>query len=117
MKISKILITILVVVFILIIIIYSDTKRFDTTQGGYSYPYTNYTGKPFDFDTFELNSVGFRDRGGLIIQFQINCTTGMITGFIGSIALDYRVISERAIIVHQPQIACIKKGFSPQWKY
>jgi hypothetical protein len=41
----------------------------------------------------------------------------MITGFIGPIAIDYRVISERAITIHKPQNACIKKGFSPQWKY
>lgn len=109
--------TVLVLLASMIAIIISDVQRFDTTKGGHTYPYSNYTGKPFNFDTFELNSNGFRDRGGLILQFQINCTTGMITGFIGPIALDYRVISERAIIVHKPQIACIQKGFTPQWKY
>jgi hypothetical protein len=105
------------VIIILTSIIYNDAQQFDTTQGGYSYPYSDYTGSPYNFNTFELNSVGFRKTDGLILEFQINCTTGMITGFLGPIAIDYRVISERAIMIHKPQVACKEKGFNPQWKY
>jgi hypothetical protein len=57
------------------IIIYNDTKRFDTSDGAYEYPYVGYTGHPFDFENFELNDVGLRDTRGIILEFQIDCTT------------------------------------------
>jgi hypothetical protein len=94
-----------------------DIQQFDGTKGGYTYPYSDYTGTPYDFTKFEVNSVGLRNANGIVIEFQINCTTGMITGFLGPIAIDYRVLSERDIAIHKPQIACKENGFTPQWKY
>jgi hypothetical protein len=98
-------------------IIYNDTKRFDTTDGAYEYPYTGYTGAPFDFENFKLNEVGFRDTRGIILEFQIDCTTGLISGFFGPIPIKIKNLSERAIVVHKPQVACLEVGFAPQWKY
>jgi hypothetical protein len=117
-KYRRLVISIFVGVLISLVgIIYNDSRYIDQTSGGYTYPYTDYTGEPYNYDDFELNSVGFRNTNGLILEYQINCTTGMITGFLGPIAIDYRVLSDRAVVIHKPQLACKEKGFTPEWKY
>ena len=98
-------------------IIYNDAKRFDTTDGAYDYPYQGYAGQPFDFENFAVTKVGLRDKRGIIMEFEINCTTGEITGFFGPIPIPVKKISERAIIVHKPQLACIERGFTPEWRF
>lgn len=110
---------ILVSILLLVVgaILYNDAKRFDTADGAYEYPYVGYTGYSFDFENFVQTATGLRDTRGIIMEFEINCTTGQIKGFFGPIPIPIKKISERAIIIHKPQAACIARGFLPEWKY
>ncbi|WP_156323868.1 hypothetical protein [Bacillus sp. JCM 19034] len=49
------------------------------------------------------------------MDFHLNCTTGMISFELYNQNIDYRVVSERAIVVHKPREACMERGFSPEF--
>jgi len=91
-----------------------DIKTFDQTKGGYEYPYENWTGTPVDWDSMDITEAGLVKRGH-IIDVYVNGTTGMISfGFLG-IKKDWQTFSQRALKVHKPKEALIRKGFTPQF--
>ncbi|MBS3681069.1 hypothetical protein KGF86_12720 [Ornithinibacillus massiliensis] len=92
----------------------SDLRNFDRTKGGYEAPYEDYTGEPINFDELDQSNEGMIGRG-YVMNIGLNCTTGMISFEIFKQKVDYRVVSERAIKVHQPREACIKRGFEPEF--
>lgn len=91
-----------------------DVSRIDETRGGYEAPYTGWTGSPIDWTEGGVTRAGFV-RPGLVFDSTLDCTTGMIGFSIFGLSLDYRVVSERAIVVHRPRDACIEAGFTPQF--
>lgn len=94
--------------------IVSDYRSFDQTRGGYEAPYEGWTGTPIDWDVADVTDAGFRNPG-VIVDFTLDCTTGMIGLSAFGADLDYRVVSERALAVHQPREACVAEGFSPEF--
>ncbi|MCK0471192.1 hypothetical protein [Halalkalibacter sp. APA_J-10(15)] len=103
------------VMFLLLVIgLYLDISRFDETSGGYEPPYENYSGNPIDFSALDESNEGIVGRG-YVMNFHLNCTTGMIGFELYGQQIDYRVVSERAIVVHQPREACMERGFSPEF--
>lgn len=104
----------LIFVFILTTGIYLDFKNFDQTKGGYDAPYKGVTGNPVNWDSLDQTPTGFVKRG-YVINILINATTGMISFEIFKQRFDWRVFSERALVVHKPREAFIEKGFSPQF--
>lgn len=92
----------------------ADYRSFDRTSGGYDPPYTGWTGTPIDWSDADRTSTGFRQSGRVLSQ-HLDCTSGMISfGFYG-VSFDYRVVSERAIAVHRPRVACADEGFDPEF--
>ncbi|MED4454098.1 hypothetical protein [Metabacillus fastidiosus] len=47
-----------------------------------------------------------------MLDFHLNCTTGMISIQLFRQNLNYRIVSERAIKVHKPREACETRGFT-----
>jgi hypothetical protein len=94
-----------------------DVQGIDPTSGGYSPPYDEFTGEPIDWTSQRSTEQGFRDDGGLVLDTSLGCTTGMIRGHVGPLTFDYRTLSERAIAVHRPHVACVERGFEPEWDY
>lgn len=92
-----------------------DVARIDPTSGGYESPYTDVRGEPIDWSAMRVTDTGFRDDGGWLLNTSLDCTTGQLRGHVGPFTFDYRKLSERAIVVHQPQEACEAAGFSPEW--
>jgi len=91
-----------------------DIKNFDRTQGGYTAPYKGVTGEPVNWDSLDQTSTGLVKRG-YIINVLVNGTTGMISFQIFNQTFAWRSLSERAIAVHKPRKAFIKRGFEPQF--
>lgn len=104
----------LTLVFIMIAGIYLDFKNFDQTTGGYEPPFTGVTGNPVNWDSLDLTSSGLAKRG-YVINVLVNGTTGMISFEIFKHQFDWRAFSERALIVHKPREAFIRRGFSPEF--
>ena len=92
----------------------ADIRSFDRTRGGYSAPYTDFTGTPIDWSEVETTATGMLRRGW-VIDFAADCTSGMITGRFLGLGIPFRPFSERAIAVHRPREACTERGFSPQF--
>ncbi|MED4128756.1 hypothetical protein [Shouchella miscanthi] len=90
----------------------ADLRAFDETSGGYEPPYENFTGDPINFDELDQTNEGIVGRG-YSVDILLNCTTGMISFEFFNQRFDFRAVSERAIAVHKPQEACIKRGFEP----
>lgn len=93
---------------------YWDITDFDNTKGGYEPPYINVTGEPVDWASMDVSETGLVKRG-YIINILVNGTTGMISFEIFKIKIDWKTFSKRALIVHKPREALIKKGFSPEF--
>lgn len=91
-----------------------DASGFDRTSGGYEAPYTGWTGTPTDWEAGDVTPVGFR-QPGIVVSTTLDCTTGMLGFEAFGASIDYRVVSERAIVVHQPREACLRNGFAPQF--
>lgn len=91
-----------------------DIHGFDRTSGGYEAPFEGVTGEPIDWSTVETSGTGMLRRGW-VIDFEADCTTGMMHGRILGVAIPFRPFSERAIVVHKPREACIDRGFSPEF--
>lgn len=91
-----------------------DVGEFDTTSGGYEPPYTDYTGEPVDWDSLDVTSTGLVNRG-YIVNTHVNGTTGMISFEIFRQMIDFRPLSERALVIHKPREAFIRRGFKPEF--
>lgn len=94
--------------------LYLDVKEMDHTKGGYEAPFVGVTGAPIDWDSMEMSSTGLVRRG-YVVDFLVNGTTGMISLEIFGIRFEARKLSERAIVVHKPREAFIRRGFKPQF--
>ena len=62
----------------------------------------------------DLSSTGLVRRG-YVLNFLVNGTTGMISLELLGIPFEARKLSERAVIVHKPKEAFIRRGFSPEF--
>jgi hypothetical protein len=90
-----------------------DIRNADNTQGGYDYPFAGWSGKTIDFSAMYQTKDGLFKSGYVIDQF-FNCTTGMIGWqILGFIKGEFRPFSERAIVIHKPQVECRVRGFNP----
>jgi len=94
--------------------LYLDIKEMDHTEGGYEPPFTGVTGDPIDWDSMDISSTGLVRRG-YVLNFLVNGTTGMISLEMFGIEFEARKLSERAIVVHKPKEAFIRRGFNPQF--
>ena len=92
--------------------IFLDIKGFDQTKGGYEPPYTGVTGETVDWDSMDLTSTGLVKRGH-VVNVIVNGTTGMISFEIFKMTIDWQEFSGRALVVHKPREALIKRGFEP----
>ena len=86
----------------------------DETQGGYEAPYTGVTGDIINWDTMDLTSTGLVRRGH-VLNFIVNGTTGMISLEMFGFSYEVRKLSPRAIKVHKPKEAFIRRGFNPEF--
>jgi len=91
-----------------------DITTFDQTKGGYVAPYRGWTGTPVDWDGMDKTATGLVKRGR-IIDVHIHGTTGMMTFEVMGIRYDWQTPSDRALIVHQPKEALIRRGFKPEF--
>ncbi|MCU0491393.1 MAG: hypothetical protein MUD01_07390 [Chloroflexaceae bacterium] len=88
-----------------------DFANFDQTSGGNTYPYQGWTGTPTNFDTSFTTSEGLFRRG-IVVDLYANCSTGMVSvSVLGLGQMEWRQFSDRAKAIHQPQLACQKRGF------
>lgn len=87
-----------------------DARNLDRTRGGYEPPYTGYTGEPLRFDEVALTADGGVVRGR-VLDSLIDCRTGGWRFDILGFLIDYRGVSERALVVHKPQVLCRQHGF------
>jgi hypothetical protein len=96
------------------IALYLYIKEIDKTEGGYKPLYSGFTGETIDWDSMDLSSTGLVKRG-YVLNILVNGTTGMISFELLGISFEARKLSERAIIVHKPKEAFIRRGFSPEF--
>jgi len=94
--------------------VYLDVKDFDRTEGGYEPPYAGVTGELIDWDSMDLTSTGLAKRGH-IVNVLVNGTTGMISFEIFKQEIDWRTFSDRALVVHKPREALLRRGFKPEF--
>jgi hypothetical protein len=92
----------------------ADVLAIDPTSGGYEAPYTDFSGEPLDWDETYLTDTGMYTPG-YVIDTHVDCTTGMINFDIFGLQFDYRQLSPRALVVHEPREACVERGFDPQF--
>ena len=91
-----------------------DIAAIDRTRGGYEPPFTGYTGEPIDWDADTYTTPTGMVATGYVLDVHTDCTTGMISfEVLGLVSVDYRQLSERALAVHEPQLACTERGFTP----
>lgn len=90
---------------------YAQVSTIDLTSGGYEYPFDNWTGTATDYDTWYAAPDGlFYD--GVAADLHINCTSGRLTiSVLSTIDVPFRDFSDRAKVVHQPQMTCRERGF------
>jgi hypothetical protein len=88
----------------------------DRTSGGYGYPYRGWTGTPTDYASWYLTAEGLFWPGPVVDQ-ALSCTTGQLTLQVFGLAdIQLRPLSDRAKVVHRPQVACRAQGFdTSQW--
>lgn len=91
-----------------------DLRGFDRTRGGYDPPYEGWTGTPIDWSAGAVTSTGFL-APGRVVSTELDCTDGMLSFSVLGASVDYRVVSERAIVVHRPREACQEAGFEPEF--
>lgn len=94
--------------------LYLDIQKMDETQGGYEAPYTGVTGEIIKWDDMDLTSSGLVRRGH-VVNFIVNGTTGMISLEMFGFSYEARKLSARAIKVHKPREAFIRRGFKPEF--
>ncbi|MBX2871749.1 MAG: hypothetical protein KTR30_06610 [Saprospiraceae bacterium] len=89
-----------------------DIGTFDQTKGGYEPPYEGWTGQPVDWDSLDQTTTGLVKRG-YVADVHIHGTTGMISFQILGYKMDWRKPSARAMKVHKPREALLRRGFKP----
>jgi len=94
--------------------LYLDVTDFDRTSGGYTAPFTGVTGEPVDWHCLDRTPTGFAMRG-LVVNVLVDGTTGMISFEVLKRKIDFRPLSERALVVHKPRQALIAMGFKPEF--
>ena len=94
--------------------LYLDIKAMDKTQGGYEAPYESVSGEILDWESMDLTSTGLVQRGH-VLNFIVNATTGMISLELFGFIYEARKLSPRAIKVHKPKEAFLKRGFTPEF--
>jgi len=104
----------LLAVILIGVALYLDIKEMDKTEGGYQPPYTGVTGETLDWDAMDLTASGLVRRGH-VLNFIVNGTTGMISLEFFGFEFEARKLSQRAIIVHKPRAAFIRRGFKPEF--
>lgn len=52
-------------------------------------------------------------RRGHVLNFLVDCTTGMISIEVFKLKIPFRKRSPRALAVHKPREACEARGFQP----
>jgi hypothetical protein len=87
-----------------------DVFSTDQTRGGYEAPYTDFTGTPIQIEQVALEYDQLIIRGR-VIDSEISCRTGMWNFNLLGLTIPYRTVSERALVVHQPQAFCRAAGF------
>lgn len=101
-------------VVVVIVGLFLDVKDFDRTKGGYEAPYLGVTGEPVDWDSMDLTATGLVKRGH-VVNVLVDGTTGMISFEILKRKIDWQIFSGRALVVHQPREALIRRGFHPEF--
>jgi len=104
----------LILTSLIIIGLVFDITGFDRTKGGYNPPYEGVTGEPVDWDSMDLTSTGLAKRG-YVINVLVNGTSGMISFEVFNQTFDWRTFSGRALVVHKPKEALLKRGFTPEF--
>ena len=94
--------------------IYLDYQDFDPSKGGYAPPYEGVTGERVDWGSMDLTATGLAHRGR-IVNVLVDGTTGMISFEVFKQRFTFRKLSDRAIAVHKPREAFIKRGFNPEF--
>ncbi|QIN77318.1 hypothetical protein GBA65_00970 [Rubrobacter marinus] len=92
----------------------ADGLSFDRTSGGDEPPYTDYTGEPIDWGAAHVTEEGFF-KDGYVVDLYVNCTTGMVGFEVFQQRWDWRELSGRALVVHEPAQACERAGFRPEF--
>ena len=89
----------------------NEVSVIDQTSGGYEYPFEGWTGTPTDYDAWYATPTGlFFD--GRAADLHINCTTGrLVISVLSTVDYNFRDFSDRAKVVHQPQMTCRDRGF------
>ncbi len=101
----------LVTVLALTVAVVTGVRDADRTSGGYEYPYTGWSGTPIDYPSWFLTDKGLFWPGPVVDQ-DLNCSTGQLTlKVFGLVDIQFRPLSDRAKVIHQPQIACRDRGF------
>lgn len=101
-------------VIFLCVALYLDIKEIDKTEGGYEAPYVGVTGQAINWENMDLTSTGLVRRG-IVLNFIVNGTTGMISLEFLGFTFQAQKLSQRAIVVHKPREAFIARGFSPEF--
>ena len=97
----------------LVLGLFLDVKSADNTQGGYEYPFEGWSGTTIDFSAMYQTKEDLFKKGYVVDQL-FNCNIGLITWEVfGVIKGEFRLFSERAIVVHKPQHECKARGFNP----
>lgn len=94
--------------------LFLDITSFDRTKGGYTAPYEGFTGEPVDWDKLDITSTGLVKKG-YIVNVLVHGTTGMISFEVFKQKFDWRTFSDRALVVHKPREALLKRGFKPSF--
>lgn len=87
-----------------------DIATTDQTRGGYTAPYTDFTGTPIQPEQAALEGDQLVIRGR-VLDSEISCRTGMWVFDIVGFDIPYRPVSERALVIHRPQDFCRAAGF------
>jgi hypothetical protein len=88
-----------------------DLAEGDETVGGYEYPYAGWSGTPIDYASWYRTEAGLFHEGRVVHQ-RLDCTTGQLQfSVMGIFDINFRALSDRAKVVHQPQFTCRELGF------
>jgi hypothetical protein len=90
----------------------ADGLSFDRTSGAYEPPYTGYAGEPIDWKAAHVTEEGFF-KDGYVVDLYVDCTAGMVSFEVYGGRWDWRELSGRALVVHEPAEACRSEGFTP----
>ena len=104
----------LILTTLIIIGLVFDIKNFDRTKGGYNPPYEGVTGEPVDWSSMDLTSTGLVNRG-YVVNVLVNGTNGIISFEVFKQRFDWQTFSGRALVVHKPREALLKRGFKPEF--